>query len=90
MSNLTDYFREQELIAEISSSGLITRESLWKTREGVIVAIKDMADTHLLNLIRVLQNRSPHGTIIVYNQISRRRLLNTVANEAYRRGLELI
>lgn len=84
---LENYFREQEWLAEISEP-LFTRESVWTTRDGKRIAIKDMEDSHLVNTIRVLKGESPIGTRFNTDPVTRRQLLNVMCNEAYRRGLE--
>lgn len=68
---------------------LITRDTLWRTREGQLVAIKDMGDQHLLRTIRVLRQMSPIGTRFKTTPERRRHWVNAMANEAYRRHLEL-
>jgi hypothetical protein len=68
----------------------LTRDTLWRTREGQILRIRDMEDSHVLNIIRCLRNMSPHGTRVNAGDPKRRReWLNFLANEAYARGLEL-
>lgn len=67
----------------------ITRDSLWRTATGELVAVKDMTDSHLLNLIRVFRNMSPLGTRLKALQEDRMRWVNALANEAYARGLKL-
>lgn len=67
----------------------ITRDTAWRTRDGRLVAIRDMTDQHLLNTIRVLRRRSPIGTAFKTSGVRRRRWINAMANEAYERGLSL-
>lgn len=68
----------------------VTRDSIWRTKDGRLVAIKDMQDSHLLNVIRCFRDMSPHGTKVVAGDAARRRQwVNALANEAYRRGLSL-
>lgn len=70
--------------------GEVTRESIWRTMDGQRIAVKDLADSHLLNIIRCFRNLSPHGTRVMPNAPTRRRQwLNMLANEAYARGLKL-
>lgn len=67
----------------------VTRDSLWRTKEGRILAIKDMGDQHLLNTIRCLREMSPIGTKIrIHSHARRRQWVNAMANEAYARGLK--
>jgi hypothetical protein len=68
---------------------MIDRESLWCTRDGRPIPIKDMADSHLLNTIRVLRKMSPLGTTFKTTEERRRKWVNAMANEAYARELEL-
>ena len=68
----------------------LSRESIWCCMGGRLVVIKDMSDSHLLNTIRVLDGRSPIGTTFKCDPVRRREYLNVMANEAYRRGLELL
>ena len=68
----------------------ITRDTLWRTMDGRIVAVRDMDDQHILNIIRCLRNMSPQGTRVNAGPPSKRReWLNVLANEAYSRGLSL-
>jgi hypothetical protein len=67
----------------------ITRDSLWRTATGELVAVKDMTDSHLLNLVRVFRNMSPIGTTLKALRADRMRWVNALANEAYARGLTL-
>lgn len=67
----------------------ITRDSIWRTQTGVRVRIADMADSHLLNTIRVLRGKSPRGTTFRTDDVRRRDWINAMANEAYSRGLAL-
>jgi len=68
---------------------MITRESIWTTQTGECVAIKDMTNDHLLNLIRCFRNMSPIGTRLKTKPSRRRQWVNALANEAYTRGLKL-
>lgn len=76
--------------AQAISGQELSRESIWRCMDGRRVAIKDMTDSHLLNTIRVLDDRSPVGTVYKCTPERRRQYLNVMANEAYRRGLELL
>lgn len=67
----------------------MNRESVWKTKDGQLIAIKDMHDSHLLNTIRVLRDRSPIGTKFTCTDVRRRSWVNAMANEAYLRGLTI-
>jgi hypothetical protein len=67
----------------------LNRNSSWTTRDGLRIAIKDMADSHLLNAIRVLRRKSPIGTTLRAKPSHRRKWLNALANEAYFRRLHL-
>lgn len=68
----------------------ITRDTLWRTAGGRVLAIKDMEDGHILNIIRCLRDMSPQGTQVCAGDLARRReWLNVLANEAYARGLQL-
>lgn len=80
---------EQERIAAESSTGAITRETIWVTKDRQRIPIKDMADSHLLNCLRVLVGKSPHGTTFKCDPVMRRELLNVMCNEAYRRKLNV-
>ena len=40
----------------------ITRESIWRTQTGKRIAVKDLSDSHLLNIIRCFREMSPLGT----------------------------
>lgn len=71
------------------NEGEITRETVWRTKDGMRIAIMDMANSHLLNTIRVLRNMSPIGTTFKTTDERRRRWVNAMANEAYLRGLSL-
>lgn len=66
-----------------------SRDSIWKTKEGQLVRIREMTDHHLLCTIRVLRGKSPHGTRFICGVVVRREWLNAMANEAYSRGLSL-
>ena len=69
---------------------VITRDTLWCTATGRILAIKDMEDSHLLNCIRCFRGKSPEGTRVTpTDPVVRMEYLNVMANEAYRRGLAL-
>jgi len=67
----------------------ITRDSVWRTKTGILIRIRDMDDQHLLNTIRVLRAMSPIGTTFKTTPERRRRWLNAMSNEAYSRELEL-
>ena len=68
---------------------IISSESYWTTRERQRVRVYDMADSHLLNTIRVLRGKSPLKTRWSGDPVRRREWLNVMANEAYRRGLRI-
>lgn len=68
----------------------ITRDSIWVTAEGRRIAVKDLEDSHLLNIIRCFRDMSPHGTKVAPLDVEgRMRWVNALANEAYARGLRL-
>lgn len=94
MGDMADYYREQEDIAEAMADQQdgpeITRESLWRMRDAQEVYVKDMENEHLLNTIRMLQGRSPIGTVFGVVISRRRAWISVMTNEAYRRGLELL
>jgi hypothetical protein len=59
-----------------------TRESLWRTMDGRVLAVKDMEDSHILNIIRCIRGMSPEGTKVNCGGPTRRReWLNMLANE---------
>lgn len=59
---------------------------VWRTKDGVDVAVSEMGDSHLLNTIRVLRGISPIGTLFSTTLARRRRWVDVRANEAYFRG----
>jgi hypothetical protein len=68
---------------------LPTRHSKWLTMDKKKIAVKDMTDSHLLNTIRVLRGHSLKHTLWCGPVEMRRHWLNVMANEAYRRKLEI-
>lgn len=50
----TGYPRLEEFRKRIMRAP-ITRDTLWKTQDGRLVAIREMTDSHLLNTLRVLR-----------------------------------
>lgn len=74
---------------DLQADESLTRDSVWTTRDGKRVAIRDMGDQHLLNTIRVLRAMSPVGTKFRTTPERRRQWVNAMANEAYARGLAL-
>lgn len=89
MGDMADYYIEQQIGDEFARPQ-VTRESIWTTATGRRVAIKDMEDSHLLNIIRCFRDMSPHGTRVApTDPAMRRHWVNALANEAYRRGLTL-
>lgn len=68
---------------------LTVQDPIWRTKDGVDVAVSEMDDSHLLNTVRVLRGISPHGTTFSTTLARRRRWVDVMANEAYRRGLKL-
>ena len=68
---------------------LIDQQPEWRTMDKRFVRICDMADSHLLNTIRVLRGLSPVGTRHSLRPARRMMWLNAMANEAYDRGLTL-
>jgi len=89
MGDMADDQRDWEMCEE-SGRAEITRDSIWQTKDGQRIAVKNLEDSHLLNIIRCFRNMSPHGTKVMPSTPSRRRMwVNAMANEAYRRGLKL-
>lgn len=85
--SMASYYQEGEQLDDLDPA----RNLVWRTATGLKVMIRDMKDGHLLNTIRVLQGQSPKGTTVTLKDETRRRvLLNAMANEAYRRGLQLL
>lgn len=79
-----------ELNAIVAAEGEITRESVWTTATGRHVKIKDMDDSHLLNIIRCFRGMSPVGTRVApTHRTGRMKWVNALANEAHARGLKL-
>lgn len=64
-------------------------DTYWRTQDGKYVRIKDMSDSHLLNTLRVLRAMSPIGTQFKTTSERRRRWVNAIANEVYKRGLQI-
>lgn len=88
MGDMADYYKEHELFEPRPNE--ITRESIWTTATGKRIAVKDLEDSHLLNIIRCFRAMSPHGTKVApTNKARRRAWVNALANEAYARGLSL-
>lgn len=67
----------------------LTRDSLWRCKDGRTVRVKDMLNSHLLNTINVLRGKSKRGTEFKTTDERRSEWLNVMANEAYLRGLTL-
>jgi hypothetical protein len=63
------------------------KDVAWTTREGVVIPIVDLADSHLVNIINMLNHQSPIGTR--YHTTAERRTmwLAIINAEAQRRGL---
>lgn len=76
-------------MTSVRADSEITPDSLWRTQDGKLVAVRKMGDRHLLNTIRVLRDMSPIGTQVKLTAERRRRWLNVMANEAYERELEI-
>jgi len=91
MGDMADYYREQEIwMDEFQRDDEITRDSIWRTAAGKRIAVKDLKDSHLLNIIRCFRNMSPHGTkVFPTDPVQRRLWVNVLSNEAYHRGLSL-
>jgi hypothetical protein len=61
----------------------ITRDTLWRTKDGTLVAVKNMDDQHLLNTIRV-----PAWSVTDRNDVYRQsRAAATVAERTGQRGI---
>ena len=78
-----------DLAAAATQGGPLSRESPWRCKDGAVVFVKDMTDGHLLNTIRVLQGKSPHGTTYKTTEERRKEWTQVMCNEAYRRGLSV-
>ena len=91
MGDMADYYREMEERMELEGydNEPLSSDSYWTTRERRRVRVCDMDDPHLLNTIRVLRGKSPHGTKWNGDSVRRREWLNVMANEAYSRGLSI-
>lgn len=81
---------EQVRVAGEEEYAALGPNLMWITRDGDHIQIKHMDDGHLLNTIRMLEGYSPHGTNIKMSPEWRRRFINAMCNEAYRRGLSLL
>jgi len=69
---------------------LLTSDLIWRTAQGKRIAVRDLENDHLLNIIKCFRNKSPHGTQVwPSDSVRRREWLNLLANEAYSRGLSL-
>lgn len=92
MGEMADYYREGEMFDGVieRDPDEITREHIWTTATGERIAIKDLKDSHLLNIIRCFRGISLLGTKVApRDPEGRMRWVNALANEAYRRGLKL-
>ena len=78
-----------DIAAAATEGGPLSRESPWRCKDGAVVFVKDMTDGHLLNTIRVLQGKSPHGTTYRTTEECRKEWTQVMCNEAYRRGLSV-
>jgi hypothetical protein len=67
----------------------IHEDSIWITRIGMRVPVKQMEDSHLLNTIRVLKSESPIGTRFNCSDEDRQLWIEVMMAEAARRGLFL-
>jgi hypothetical protein len=88
---MASYYAEQEALAEATADGQVdapplSRESIWQCYDGTRLPIKDMETSHLLNTIRCLLGKSPHGTVIKTGRHKRKHLIQVMCNEVYRRG----
>ena len=59
----------------------LTRESQWQRRDGTLIRVCDMGDDHLLNTIRVLQFKSPIGTIVRFSAMARKAWIKVMTKE---------
>lgn len=58
MGEMADYYLEQELLDGImDDQEKITRVSKWLTKDGRLIAIRDMSNSHLINLTKLLNNK---------------------------------
>lgn len=74
-------------IVEIPPGTHLDRDAIWTTREKRRVPVKMMTRSHLLNTIRVLQGKSPHGTVYRCSDRTRAAWVNLMLYEALSRGL---
>lgn len=86
MGEMADYYNTSD---DAAPEEEITRDSIWTTRTGERIAVKNMTDSHILNTLRVLREMSPIGTKFKTSAVRRRQWVNALANEAYTRSLTL-
>lgn len=67
----------------------IDRNTVWVTKDGQKVSIKNMTDIHLLRTIRVLLGESPIETTFRATAERRKQFIQVMCNEAHRRRLSL-
>ncbi len=88
MGDIADYYLDsmcKNLIYEgydddIESTPILSNESIWTTREGKRIKIKDMEDAHLLNSIRMINRDTSTELDHVFN---------VLCDEAIRRKLNV-
>lgn len=63
---------------DIESTPILSNESIWTTREGKRIKIKDMENAHLLNSIRMINRDTSteldHVFTVLCNEATRRKL----------------
>ena len=87
--SMAQYYVDQELEEAVFDAPRLTRDSIWRCKDGRTVRVKDMLNGHLLNTINVLRGKSKLGTEFKTSDERRSEWLNVMANEAYLRGLTL-